>query len=92
MAIKGLENSSILMARAAIEMPDCSLLNEHEDFARAIITRKADAMAGFVVTSTGIGKLDAHAEAALIAQPRSKVPAMYFTANRVPLSLFLMFI
>ena len=92
MAIKGLENGSFLVAYAAIEVPDCRLLNEHEDLPRTIITRKADAMASFVVTSTGIGKLDAHAEAALIAQPRSKVPAMYFTANRVPLSLFLMFI
>lgn len=92
MAIKGLENSSILVACAAIEMPDCSFLNEHEDFPRTIITRKADAMAGFVVTSAGIGKFDAHADATLIAQRRSELPAKSFTAKFVSLSLILMFI
>ena len=90
MAIKGLENSPILLACAAIEMPDCRLLNEHEDFPRTIITRKADTMARFVVTSAGIGKLDAHTEAAGNAQLRFKVAAMPSMANCGPPSFMLL--
>ena len=81
MAIKGLENSSFLVAYAAIEVPDCRLLNEHEDLPRTIITRKADAMASFVVTSTGIWKLDTHTKAARIAHLCFNMPAMPPTVN-----------